>query len=488
MTRPPMLVARDLRKDYPMNGEAVHALRGVSLAVRARGVRRHRGAVGQREVHPAAARGRHRHAERRQRRAAGHPARVPRRPRAHPAPAHPARLRLPALSPAAGAHRAGERRAARWRRPGSRGARAPGARPGAPGVRRARASRGPPGHPALGRRDAAGRHRPRARQPAGDPARRRADRRARRRDRPGDPRSLPPAQPRRHHPGRRHPRRAPRRRGGPGGSHARRTDRRRTTEPRHDRHPRLPPSAGAEAPLALPAARLRHRRRRDDRAALGGRGDAGPVARRLAGRRRRGDRAAAGHRCGGDADRRAGRNVLQHRAGAVPHPAGAGRRTAPRPWCAPSPRPSRASCSISVPPRGACRADRGPRRRRDPEPRRRARRRARRAGGALGRLARGLRLRRADSAAALRRARPLPSPAHARFDLGRVALLQPGDRPRRVVVPHLPARRRGESRIGGARWGGRMLVTHRRPDGRSRPLHRGGLRGRASSSIPRGRT
>lgn len=28
-----MLVARDLRKDYPMNGEAVHALRGVSLRI-----------------------------------------------------------------------------------------------------------------------------------------------------------------------------------------------------------------------------------------------------------------------------------------------------------------------------------------------------------------------------------------------------------------------------------------------------------------------
>ena len=33
MSTPPLLVARDLRKDYPMNGETVHALRGVSLVV-----------------------------------------------------------------------------------------------------------------------------------------------------------------------------------------------------------------------------------------------------------------------------------------------------------------------------------------------------------------------------------------------------------------------------------------------------------------------
>ncbi len=32
---PPMLVARDVRKDYPMNGETVHALRGASLTVTA---------------------------------------------------------------------------------------------------------------------------------------------------------------------------------------------------------------------------------------------------------------------------------------------------------------------------------------------------------------------------------------------------------------------------------------------------------------------
>jgi putative ABC transport system ATP-binding protein len=33
MTREPVLLARDLCKDYPMNGEAVHALRGVSLEI-----------------------------------------------------------------------------------------------------------------------------------------------------------------------------------------------------------------------------------------------------------------------------------------------------------------------------------------------------------------------------------------------------------------------------------------------------------------------
>jgi len=34
MSRAPVLIGRDLRKDYPMNGETVHALRGVSLEVR----------------------------------------------------------------------------------------------------------------------------------------------------------------------------------------------------------------------------------------------------------------------------------------------------------------------------------------------------------------------------------------------------------------------------------------------------------------------
>jgi putative ABC transport system ATP-binding protein len=33
VSAPPVLVARDLRKDYPMNGETVHALRGVSMIV-----------------------------------------------------------------------------------------------------------------------------------------------------------------------------------------------------------------------------------------------------------------------------------------------------------------------------------------------------------------------------------------------------------------------------------------------------------------------
>jgi putative ABC transport system ATP-binding protein len=33
LSRAPVLLARDLRKDYPMDGQAVHALRGVSLAI-----------------------------------------------------------------------------------------------------------------------------------------------------------------------------------------------------------------------------------------------------------------------------------------------------------------------------------------------------------------------------------------------------------------------------------------------------------------------
>lgn len=33
MSGPPVLLARELRKDYPMDGEAVHALRGVSLVI-----------------------------------------------------------------------------------------------------------------------------------------------------------------------------------------------------------------------------------------------------------------------------------------------------------------------------------------------------------------------------------------------------------------------------------------------------------------------
>ena len=182
-----------------MNGETVHALRGVSLLGAAGRVRGHRRTVGQREVHPAPARRRDRRAERRQRGAAGDPARVARRPRAHPSSTHPARLRLPALSSPARAHRSRERRApdGRGRCAGSP---ATGACAGAAGVRRAPSSRGAPCHPALRWRDAAGGDRPRARQPAGDPARRRAHRRARRRHRSRDPRPLPPAQSGRHHP------------------------------------------------------------------------------------------------------------------------------------------------------------------------------------------------------------------------------------------------------------------------------------------------
>ena len=303
----------------------------------------------------------------------------------------------------------------------------------------------------------------------GGPAGRRADRRARRRDRPGDPRSLPPAQRRRHDAGRRHPRRASGRRGRAGwctcwtgaSSPTADADRRCMIA-----HPRLPPPAGPEGPLAVPAARLRHRRGRDGGAALGRRGDARPVARRVAGRRRRGDRAAPGHRRRGDADRRAGRDVLQHRAGAVPHPARARWPAPPRPG--PHRRPGhRGQAALSLSRRG-----RLPRRPRcGPAARSRAAP-PRSAPGSTSARAAGP-TRPADSAYVA----PTPQqlydeldrfhlPPRARFHLGRVALLQPGDRARRVVVRHLPRRRRGGHGSAERRWGGRMLVTHRRPDGR----------------------
>ena len=160
-------------------------------------------------------------------------------------------------------------------------------------------------------------------QPARRASRRRADGRARRGHRPGDPRALPPPQPRRRDAGRGDPRRAPGARGGPDGHHARWKDRGPVIT-----HPRLPPPLGQEGPFRLSPPRLRARRGGDGGSALGGRGDAGPVARCLAGGWRGGDGAPPGHRRRGDAHRRPERDVLHHRACPLSHPPGAGRAAA----------------------------------------------------------------------------------------------------------------------------------------------------------------
>ena len=121
-------------------------------------------------------------------------------------------------------------------------------------------------------------------------------------------------------------------------------------------------------------------------------------------------------------------------------------------WFAPWRPPSRASCCTSVSrPRVPPHA--GARRRRDPEPCRRARRRPERPAGCLAGFARRLCLCRAHPPAALRRARPVPPPPEAGQHLGRVALLQRHHRARRVVVHHVSPRGRGESAHGGGAAG-----------------------------------
>ena len=107
-----LIIGTDIRRDYAMNGQPVHALRGVNLDDRRRRVRRHRRAVRVRQIHAAPHPRRHRSAVVGPGEHRGSPARPALRSRAHPAPPHPAGLRLPALPSAAGADRARERRAA----------------------------------------------------------------------------------------------------------------------------------------------------------------------------------------------------------------------------------------------------------------------------------------------------------------------------------------------------------------------------------------
>ena len=127
-----------------MNGETVHALRGVSLDRGAGRVRRHRGPVRERQVHPAPARRRHRRAERRQRRAAGDPARDPRAIASSRGSASPGSASSSSASTCCRCSPRGRTSSCRWPRPVSEAPERRAARPGAAGLRRARPPRGPP--------------------------------------------------------------------------------------------------------------------------------------------------------------------------------------------------------------------------------------------------------------------------------------------------------------------------------------------------------
>ena len=168
----------------------VDALRGVSLSVDGRRVRRAHGPVGQRQEHAPAAPRRARPADHRRGRSSrarsiSHLS----DDRGHAAAPRPDRVRLPVVQPHPAPRRHRERRpAVHDRRPGPVARRARRADPRRHRARRPRRQGAPQARPAVGRRAAAGRRRPRARDPPGAPLRRRADRQPRLHDRHRDPR------------------------------------------------------------------------------------------------------------------------------------------------------------------------------------------------------------------------------------------------------------------------------------------------------------
>ena len=252
-------------------------------------------------------------------------------------------------------------------------------------------------------------------------------------------------------------------RGGAGDPHARRQ--RSATDARSP----SPSATSGSGRLrsALPPARLLARRRGDGGAALGGRGDAGPESRDVS-------LVGGGEvtvlpqgidieamRTGGlggmffaiDRARFLTRQVLGGPAarGHGPH-----RRAR-----------HRGKAGVSLRGAGALRSGGGAGRRGDPEPRR-----ARWAPASMSCAGRW-----ADSPADSAYVAParqqlydeldrfhIPAPPDSTW--GEWQYFNLVDRPGRVVVHHLSGRRRAEPDPVGDRWGGRLLVTHRRPDGR----------------------
>ena len=245
---------------------------------------------------------------------------------------------------------------------------------------------------------------------------------------------------RRHHAARRHPRRPPRRAGRPGGSHAGRPHCIRRI--RRTCRPAAPRPAGPSVITTLAFRHLLVRKLRSLFLLLGFSIGVGVMVVLLSVGEAMLDQSRDVSLVGGgevtvlpqgidvEAMRTGGLggDVLRHRAGPVPHPPGARRRAASTASCGPSRPRSRESCSTSVPPPARA----GPLRCAP----------AARSPAARPRLARGLDLLEgrwtdtpADSAYVAPTAQQLYDeldrfhlPRRARLHLGRVALLQPGDR------------------------------------------------------------